>query len=197
MYQVAKPVEKEGMNVVHWGYPSLEKKIVEHGADLVLMLQEMAAVNPGKPIHFLTHSMGGLVLRAALNDPECPEEAKIGVAVLLAPPNQGAYWARAMYWIELVKYIGGDQSARELMTEPNFEHLGQFPEIMPVLVIAGNFSFNFLIPGPNDGSVAVSETYLTTSHEHVIIPEGHKGILFSNESARLAKEFFENKISTL
>lgn len=62
MYYLAGPLENEKMDITHWGYPSRDKKIVEHGADLVLELQKTALENPGQPIHFMTHSMGGLIL---------------------------------------------------------------------------------------------------------------------------------------
>lgn len=190
MYYLAGPLENEKMEVIHWGYPSRDKKIAEHAEDLVVMLQIEAEKNPGKPIHFLTHSMGGLILRAALNHPNCPSEAMIGSAVLLAPPNQGAAWGRLISEFYLANYFGKDQAGRELMTEQDFEHLGQFPPTMNVMVVAGNASINFFISGPNDGTVAVEETYLTTPHRHEIIFQGHKSILFSKEAALLVKNFF-------
>ncbi|MBA3957439.1 MAG: hypothetical protein H0X51_03460 [Parachlamydiaceae bacterium] len=193
MYFLVKPLEKEQMSISHWGYASRDKKIQEHAEDLVRQLQEEAVQNPGKPINFLTHSMGGLILRAGLNHPDCPLEAKVGRAVLLAPPNQGAVWGRMIAEFSLANYIGRDQSGKELMTERDFEHLGQFPDTMEVMVIAGNFSLNVLIPGENDGTVAVEETYLTTPHQHVIIKQGHKSILLSKQASELAKDFLSVK----
>lgn len=190
MYYVAGPLEDEHMDIIHWDYPSRDKTIKEHGADLVKALRDQATQNPGKPIHFLTHSMGGLILRAAVNHPECPPEALIGKAVLLAPPNQGAVWGRLLGQFSLAHAIGSDQAGRELLTEQDFEHLGQFPETMDVMVIAGNLSVNFLIEGENDGIVAVSETYLNTPHRHEIIWVGHKTILISKDATKLIRNFF-------
>lgn len=187
-------LEDERMIVNHWEYPSTEKKIGEHANDLVSYLQKLASRNPGKPIHFLTHSMGGLILRAAMNHPSCPPEAHIGKAVLLAPPNQGAVWGRLLSEIPLSEYFGGNQSGYELMTETDFEHLGQFPEAKDVLVVAGNLSINPLIDGENDGTVAVSETYLTTPHKHVVFFIGHKTILFSRQVSLLVKSFFLDRV---
>ena len=185
-------LEKEKMVVNHWGYPSRDKNIVAHAKALVIHLQQLADKNPGKTIHFLTHSMGGLVLRAALNQPDCPAEAKWGKVVLLAPPNQGAGWGRLIGELSLAQYIGKDKSGKELMTQVNFEHLGQFPDTLDVFVIAGNFSFNPFIYEENDGTVAVSETFLTTPHKHQIINAGHKSILLSQPAANLIRNFFKD-----
>lgn len=193
MYYISHSLENKNFNVKHWEYMSREKKIAEHAQDLVIYLQEIAFENPGKPIHFLTHSMGGLILRAAINHLLCPPEALIGKVVQLAPPNQGAVWGRFLGRFSLANYFGGDQSGYELMNEHDFEHLGQFPETKDIMVIAGNFSINPLIADDNDGTVAVSETYLTTAHQHFVIPVGHKSILFSKKASHLVNNFLCNK----
>jgi hypothetical protein len=190
LYYITAPYDAQQMNVINWAYPSREKKIEEHAVDLVKELQKISYNNPGRPINFITHSMGGLVLRAAINHADCPEEAKIGSAALLAPPNQGACWGRFLSQFEISHQIGLDASGKELMTELDFEHLGQFPETMSVLVIAGNLSYNPFIPGENDGTVAVDETFLTTPHQHVVIHAGHKSILLSQQAAQIIYRFF-------
>lgn len=194
MHYISNYLENKNLNlkIKHWEYPSREKKIAEHAQDLAIYLQKLALKNPGEPIHFLTHSMGGLILRAAVNHPSCPPEALIGKTVQLAPPNQGAVWGRLLGEFSVSNYLGGDQSGYELMNAHDFEHLGQLPETMNVMVIAGNFSINPWIEEENDGTVAVSETHLTTPHQHVIIPVGHKSILFSKKTSRLVNAFLHD-----
>lgn len=189
MYYLAKPLKKEKMLVAHWGYSSRDKTIRHHAEDLVSYLKTLALASPGKPIHFLAHSMGGLILRSALNHPECPAEAQRGAAILVGTPNGGSAWARRLGEFSIVQSLVKDQSGKELMTEMNFDHLGEFPQTMRVMVIAGNFSMNFFLAGENDGTVMVEETYLKTPHQHVILKQGHKSILFSNYTAGLAKNF--------
>lgn len=186
-------VYDEDTQVIPWGYPSRAKLIQEHGKDLVVKLKSLAEQNPGKPIDFLTHSMGGLVLRAAINQPDCPIEAKIGKAVLLGPPNQGSAWGRFLGQIALVEAIAKAEAGRQLLTEENFEFLGQFPESCRVLVIAGHLSLNPFLKGPNDGLVFVEETRLNTPHKLITIDAGHVTMLLSQQVASLAKQFFEEK----
>lgn len=184
---------QDSMRVVNWGYPSREKNIVEHAHDLVQQLKRLAAQRPGENIHFVAHSMGALVLRAAVNHPECPSEARLSRVVLLAPPNNGAAWGRYLGKFKLVNKLTKDKAEAELMREQNFDHLGFFPLPMQVLVIAGTWNFNPIIEGENDGVVAVSETFLSTPHCHATLNTGHKTILMNKESLELTKKFIQNK----
>lgn len=189
MKYVAQTFKDAGMQVTNWGYKSREKKIEGHAADLVQDLRQIAEQRPGCPIHFVTHSMGGLILRAAISHPDCPDEAKMGKAVLIAPPNQGAIWGRILERFSLAKKIAKKEAGLQLMTEKDFEHLGTFPPSMQVLVIAGNLNCNPFLKGDNDGTVVVSETYLTSAHEHVTIKAEHKSIVFNRKAIRLSKSF--------
>ncbi len=191
MRYLVKNFQAEGSNVINWKYPSRDKTIEGHAEDLVITLQEISSKNPGKPIHFIAHSMGSLVVRKALNHPSCPSEAKRGKAVLFGPPNQGISLARYLSPYTLMKKIAKSSAGKELMAEKDFEHLGSFPPSMPVLVIAGTCGYNPLITGENDGVVAVSETFLTTPHKHIKLYRGHKSLLFSKKALGLAKEFLE------
>jgi pimeloyl-ACP methyl ester carboxylesterase len=191
MHFLKKGFQKNGWEVVNWKYPSRDKTIQEHAQVLVESMQEWAASKPLQPLHFVAHSMGCLVLRAALNNPQCPYEAKIGRVVLMAPPNQGASWARWLRQFKLARKIAKDAAGKELMTERDFHHLGDFPMTAKVLVLAGNFSLNPIIEGENDGTIAVEETRLNTPHEHIVINAGHKGIVLSKKAFKLAKAFLE------
>lgn len=191
MAALTEGYKDEGVNVICWGYPSRDKIIQDHGKDLVKDLQALSMRNPGVPINYITHSMGGLVLRSALNEIDCPSEAKLGRAVLIAPPNQGAAWGRFLDQIAFFQKIARDLAGKQLMTEEDFEFLGQFPETMEVMVIAGDRNLNPFFTEPSDGTVAVEETRLKTPHKHVIIHSGHKSILFNPKAAKLAKKFLK------
>jgi hypothetical protein len=183
--------KKEGMEVHNWGYRSTQGTIKEHSERLVRKLNTLAKKEPGHSISFFTHSMGALVLRAALNHPNCPEEAKQGRAVLVGPPNQGSVFARNLNNHSSLKWILGKKAGLELMSTPcnGFENLGPFPEDMKILVIAGTFGLNPLIPFPHDGRVSASETHLTTPHLFTTVKVGHAVLPLSPEVISRAKEF--------
>lgn len=183
--------KKEGYSVVNWCYPSKKYKIEDHADELVYKLQALAKEHPGKPISFVTHSMGGLIVRCALNHPQCPKEATMGRAVLVAPPNRGSICARKLHQIPPVRWLLGKYAGMQLMTteKDGFDALGTFPKNMPVLVIAGSCGLNSWLGGSNDGKVLIKETHLTTDHYHLTHCSGHSWICYSPEVVRQTKHF--------
>jgi pimeloyl-ACP methyl ester carboxylesterase len=189
-----KNLRKEGWDVINWTYPSRECYISEHAEQLVQDLIDLAAKKPGQPIHFVTHSMGALVLLASLNQPLCPQEAKIGKVILIAPPSQGTYWGRWIGQFSLARWAAKGFSGQELMTKSSFNDLGNYPHSLEgVLVISGSLGFNPLLAGKNDGTVSVQETLLSTPHEHVLIRRGHKTIVFSKKTYGVIRQFLEKR----
>ena len=156
---------------------------------MALTVNKLHNENPNKRFYFVAHSLGSLILRSAINDPDFPQEVKNTKIVLIAPPNKGSDFARKLNSFSLFRKFVKNQSGRELATKSNFDYLGEFPESCSVLVIAGNLGFNPLIKKENDGTVAVEETYLNTKHKHIIIKRGHKGIIISKKTFSLALNF--------
>lgn len=194
MIPVGYSLKPHGLRIYLWDYQSRKTTIEKHADHLVELLLTIAEERPGEPIHFVTHSLGGIIVRAALNHPACPSEAKIGKAVLLAPPNKGACLARHFRNCTAAKWIFGKGAGHQLLqfSEEDMISLGQFPETMEVMVIAGSKGsrfFRFWMDVPNDGKVTVEETRLDTPHFHHTLSVSHSWIMTSRESLKLIRYF--------
>lgn len=194
MLPLGNTMQDEGLRVYLWEYPGRKRTIEGHAICLVEVLNAIAKESPGQHIHFVAHSLGGLIVRAALNHPDCPPEAKRGRAVLLATPNKGAALARHFKGCPVIRWFFGKRAGNQLMnyTEEDIHRLGEFPPNMDVMVIAGYKEhplFKVWVKEPNDGKVTVEETKLETPHNHRTLNVSHNWIMTSRESIALTKSF--------
>lgn len=192
MKKMAKSFEQDGYDTACWGYPSKQKYIQEFAQDLVQDLKKTAEKHPGEPIHFVTHSLGGIIVRAAHNHPECPEEAKMGRAVLLVPPNQGSRFGQFLGKSKPLRKFLGDRAGKQLLFCDNFDFIGEFPKEKEVLVISGTFGWNPIPGEKNDGKVGVKESCLNTPHKHMTHFSGHSWIMYSDTVINCSKFFISH-----
>lgn len=132
-------------------------------------------------LHFVTHSMGGLVVRQLVKDLR-PDN--LGRVVMLAPPNRGSEVADFLGDFTLFKKIYGP-AGQDLRTgNSNFG-----PVDFPLGVIAGTKSIDpissLLLPGPNDGKVTVENTKVAGMTDHIVLPVNHT---FLMRDARVLKQ---------
>ena len=137
-------------------------------------IAEFAAANPG-PLHIVTHSLGGLVSRALIN---AHRPAQLGRVVMLAPPNAGSELADLVYSLGLHDLIFGPVGGH-LRTDRAEEHENELGQIdFDLGIIAGDLPLDpiiapRLLPGANDGKVAVEATKIAGMHDHIVLPVQH------------------------
>lgn len=171
MEKLEAALVNEGYQVVNLGYPSREHPI-EELAELAVG-DGLAACPEEAGIYFVTHSLGGILVRQYLANHTIE---RLQSVVMLGPPNQGS---------EVVDKLGGVPGFFWL-NGPAGLQLGTDKESVPkrlgeadfdLGIIAGNRTINFilslLIPGPDDGKVAVAHTKLVGMNEHLVMPTSH------------------------
>ena len=193
MLPMERYFRRRGFEVHNRTYPSTKKSIPELASEfaeeITQLDEELAAVDSPYELYFVTHSMGGLVLRYALTHFSMP---KIRRAVLMVPPNRGSTTARYFRGCFLYRWIFGTHAAAELASESAeiYEACG-VPEECDVGVIAGDVPWRLhpvRLDKPHDGVVSVSEAELPP-YPLKVLPYGHTPILFVRYAMEEAEHF--------
>lgn len=178
-----------GYDAVAISYPSTRSTIEEHAAGLGRLLDRQEG---SETVSFVTHSMGGIVVRHLLaRDSEWKRRIKVKRIVLIAPPNQGSAVARLLKDVPAYRMIYG--VAGQQLTP---EEVSKTPMIdYPFAIIAGgkgdDEGFNPLLPGDDDGTVRLEETRLEGAKDFLIVPQLHSLVSNHQKAIRATVNFLK------
>jgi pimeloyl-ACP methyl ester carboxylesterase len=179
-------LEGAGFAVAAIAYPSTRAPLDEHAQRLSQLLDELDGV---ERVSFVTHSMGGLLVRKALDlDATWKEHIEIGRVVQIAAPNQGSELARRVRDTPLASLLG---PCLELVASDEVNELPRLP--CEFAIIAGGkrdgAGWNPLIEGDDDGVVGVGETYLDDALDFLMVRTPHT-VLMRDEHVQAAAVSF-------
>lgn len=185
-------LEESGYKVANIDYPSRDYKI-ERLAPIAVNagLQRCAEMDSVKSVHFVTHSLGGILVRHYFGN---NDYSALGRVVMLAPPNQGSKavdelqdwpgfeWLNGPAGYQLGK---GEDSIPLQLGRPNFEFA----------VVAGDASVDpvtsAVLDNPDDGRVSVSDTQLEGMQDFRLVDASHAFIMQKSDVFELVKAFLE------
>lgn len=181
LWPVAREAARRGYRVHNLGYPSRTAPI-ERLAEIVGRRIHEIAGDPGL-VDVVTHSMGGIIVRAAVALGVLPPEM-VRRVVMLAPPNHGSEIADRLR----------DFRVYRLATGPAGQQIGTSDDSLPrrlppppfeVGIIAGRRNTNPLFSrllgsdSESDGKVTVSSAHLEGMRELVVVDRSHTFMMWA------------------
>lgn len=189
MARIEHALEQEGYIVVNETYPSIAKRIEELASIVGSGIDECRKSSP-KSIHFVTHSMGGILVRVYFQTHSVPEAKRM---VMLGPPNHGSEVVddhHEAWWFKLATGPAGQQLATS-GEQSLVSTLGPIP--LEIGIIAGTRSIDPLLddalPKPHDGKVSVQSAMLPEMKDFVTVDENHTFMTYSPTVIGYVKEF--------
>ncbi len=175
-------LRSEEFAVRRLSYPSWRDSL----EDNVCMLAACVRETPGSVIHLVAHSLGGLIALTMLSQESDPRIRRV---VLMGTPYAGCYCGFALARIPMLSMLVG-HTFKDWFNMPRTA----LPPAVDIGVIAGTCSISFgrLIPGlarPNDGLIAVNETYIPSAKDSISLPVSHSGMLVSKACAGQVSNF--------
>ncbi len=194
MSKMEAALKAEGYRVINLDYPSRKKKITELATETIDRGIEESYQHQAKKVHFVTHSMGGILLRDYLSRHKID---KLGHTVMLSPPNKGSEVVDGLRNNFFFKWILGP-AAQQLGTDKASIPMSLKKVDYPVGIITGNKNavfdgfFSKMIPGEDDGKVSVESARLDGMVDFLITPNEHTFIMSDDQVIRQTIYFLKH-----
>jgi len=193
MLMLDKHLEKQGYYTANILYPSREMSLEDLTQFVTEKIENHPDYSADKTLHFVTHSMGGLIARyyIATHKPK-----NLGKVVMLGPPNTGSEFADFLSENEVLGPIfHGIYGPASKQLKTDYDHIDGDIDY-PLGVIAGSASINPLAPwileGEHDGIVPVERTKIEGMSDHIVIPTTHTFMMFNPTVMKQVEHFLKD-----
>ena len=191
MSAMEEAFREQGFKVANVDYPSRDEEVEELSLTAIQSGLDTCSAGSDDRIHFVTHSMGGILVRYYLAHHAIPN---LGRVVMLAPPNNGSEVVDNVGNVRGFGLVNGP-AGKQLGTGPDSIPSQLGPVTNPVGIIAGARTINPILsqylPNPDDGKVSVSSTKVDGMADFLALPVSHPFIMRDKEAIRQAIAFIE------
>ena len=189
--KLSAKLNKEGFVVVGFDYPSAQVELNDQVEYLHSVIKSLEGI---EEINFVVHSMGGLLVRTYLMKHKDQRDKRLKRFVMMGVPNKGAEMADLLKSNPLFKAVFGP-AGQQLVTDPK-TLIGKLPTPdFEFGVIAGgrgnDKGFNPLIPGDDDGTVAVQSTRLPGATDFILVSAMHSFLMWQADAMTATVEYLK------
>ena len=192
MDKMQQALNGAGFETANISYPSRDKAIAELASIAIPAGLEACRAKPDiEHIHFVTHSLGGILLRQYLEQNDIDE---LGRVVMLGPPNQGSEAVAGLGGVPGFDWLNGP-AGRQLGKGDNSVPLQLGPADFELGIIAGNRTIDpitsSVLENPDDGRVSVDDTRLDGMDDFVVVEHSHAFMMRMREPIELTIRFLQ------
>jgi len=175
---------RQGYRVYQFHYSSLFKTPAENAAKLYQFILEIDA----PVIHFVAHSLGGIVLNHLFQNYEVNKAGKIA---MIATPLKGSAVAVYLNGKKYFRYLLGKSIIKGLLGDgPGWSDKRKLCVVAGTSGIGvGRLFAREVMQEPNDGTVNLHETRSKQADESHEIPSSHFLLLVSNKAVKAILKF--------
>ncbi|MGC3981979.1 MAG: alpha/beta hydrolase [Steroidobacteraceae bacterium] len=176
-----------GYRCVMFSYASVTGHMIDH----VTKLRELAQQQQCERLHFIGHSLGGVITYKLL---ESTNDLIPGRAVFMGSPLQGSRAVQAMSQWTLGRVAVGDAVCQELGASTVRHWDGR----RDIGIVAGSANmglgrfFSSDLANNSDGTVMIEETRLEGAADHIVLPVSHTTMVFSPLATRQVAKFLRD-----
>jgi pimeloyl-ACP methyl ester carboxylesterase len=169
-------LRRRGYATLNLDYASRKKPLEELAEDIHAPVAAFAEQCDGA-IHFVAHSMGGLLARVYIAR---HRPARLGRVVMLGTPNGGSEVTDLLKDLSVYRAVFGPAGLQ--LSTAQAPVLAALPSPdYAVGIIAGcrtiaPIASAFVLPRPNDGRVSVASAKLADMSDHIIVKASHTGL---------------------
>lgn len=179
MKKFEQALSKAGYLTININYPSTKHQIEVLAKKTIS--KALAQCPEYSKIHFVTHSLGGILVRQYLHQNTINN---LGRVVMLGPPNKGSQVVDRFSKTPGFKLLNGP-AGMQLGTKKDSIPNKLGPAFFELGIIAGTRSVNpllsLIIPGSDDGKVSVESTKIIGMSDHIELPVTHP-FMMNNEA---------------
>lgn len=178
-------LRQQGFQTKLYGSRHLRCTVKQNAASLYQQIEQLSVPN----IHFVGHSLGGLLIRHLMAS--YSEHLPPGRCVTLGTPHTGSIVAQSMAQHHLGSLLGRSKEQALLGNIPSW------PKQRDLGSLAGQAKLGIgqllaKLPVPHDGTVAFTETYCENMRDQIMLPLNHTTMLFDRRVAQQATYFLRH-----
>ncbi|MBE9549625.1 MAG: alpha/beta fold hydrolase [Proteobacteria bacterium] len=187
MAVLSQRLQNKGFTTSVFSYPSRHRELAAQANALREFIETQKLTGPG-PLHFIGHSLGGLVIMTLLD--KYSRDLPSGRVVLLGSPVRGSSKARKFSSKKIGRALLGP--ARHGLKAGSAVKANRDVGVIAGIGSKGVGRLLGAMPDPNDGTVSVPETHVEGAMDSLLLPVSHFGLLLSPRVARECTSFLKS-----